>query len=191
MGQTESSRIADEKKFINALNAVRLTKEQIRVLYPELGNKRITPALQRYIEKKEAKKLLKLTKEVEDAKSLDEFKALVYRAIPREFKDPEHPSLELLINAGLFLGSMGISWASFLLFFPSGKDIIIKGLTTKKGAKEFTKVILRMAASGSTASDILSEVKIVHNLLGPEAPEWLGDLLTRAAIDKAIQHSDI
>jgi hypothetical protein len=94
------------------------------------------------------------------ASDIEEFAASVYKFAPREFKYSDR-RVELVINLVLFMASMTASWWTYLILFPSGRQLFIDAF--QKGDREsivkLADVIRRLILS-----EMLDEASIRQGL---------------------------
>jgi hypothetical protein len=193
MGSSESKRQAEEEKIIKKITETegRMSDDKLRLYYPELGLKRITRKKRKELVMKEAKRFHDLMKKLDEQDSLEAWKRTLYEwrdtiyakvKIPRRFKDPAHPSLEVFINLMLVGLAFIAPWEAWFSYFPDFRTIVIKAIGSKKARTTIIGELANAVHDGYISKEVATNfLRWLINYMGVSAPELVQDIVVAAS----------
>lgn len=161
-----------DPELTKAMAETKISDAEINALFPETVGKRITRSFRREVAKTIVHNMLELRAKVRKAENLAAWMKYVYKVVPREFKDPAHPSLELTINIILFGGALHFDWGTYLLYFPSGREIFVKAINNPNARVVLGNTLVQVLAAGQSLESIEKSINILRGMVGNAAPDW-------------------
>ncbi len=191
MGASSSSPEIDEKKIEKTSD--RISDTDLRIIYGLDKKKRITRRERKEMIIEQIAKEIAMKqhfKELEKAKTLTSWKKSLYGYVPRIFKDPAHPSLEVFINVMLFALSYQVSWITWFLYFPDFRDIVVKAWANSDAKKVVIKYLTNAYMSGAVSNEkIMSMFSALITFTKVPVPIWITELANLGILKMIVEKS--